>query len=269
MKKSSNTSKYDSLSDSEKKRIITQLYVDKQKSFADIANQFDTYANKVRRDAKKFEINIRDKSAAQKNALQTGKHKHPTKGLSRSDEVKAKIGLGVYKVWESMDDSKIEEIKKSSLERWNNLSDDKKQHIIHLANQAVRVSSKTGSKLEKFILEKLLGDGYDVEFHKEQILSNTKLQIDLFLTKANIAIEIDGPSHFVPVWGEDSLKRNKGYDAKKSGLLIGKGISLIRIKQQKDFSKTRAIFIYDKLIVAINTIQKNKDTFIEIGDTDG
>ena len=88
----------------------------------------------------------------------------------------------------------------------------------------------------------------------------------MFLPKLNIAIEVDGPSHFKPVWGEEALKRNQEYDNKKNRLLIGKGIALIRIKQIKDFSKSRAKIIFGKLMKAIADISDNKEKYIEIGD---
>ena len=84
----------------------------------------------------------------------------------------------------------------------------------------------------------------------------------------NIAIEVDGPSHFAPVWGEQSLQRNIEYDKKKTGLILGKGYKLIRIKQQKDFSKSRASVVCDKLSKALNNIDTIKTKVIEIGDTE-
>jgi very-short-patch-repair endonuclease len=103
----------------------------------------------------------------------------------------------------------------------------------------------------------LLKNGYKTDFHKEHILSNTKLQIDLFLPTMNIAIEVDGPSHFLPVWGDDVLLKNQKYDKKKTGLIIGKGLSLIRIKQTRDFSKSRADLIVIKLLAAIESVKNN------------
>ena len=73
---------YEKFSESEKKKLIIREYEQNHKSFQQIAKDHSTYANKVRRDAKKFQIKIRDKSEAQKNALQTGAHIHPTKGKS-------------------------------------------------------------------------------------------------------------------------------------------------------------------------------------------
>lgn len=247
---------YSSLSKTEKQSIINDLYVNKGKSFADIAEEYDTYANKIRRDAKVFNIPIRDKSEAQKNALKTGVHKHPTKGTQRSIETKEKIGKAIIDVWENMDDTSIELRKQKCKERWDQLSDDEKKHMQKMATDAVRVASKIGSKLEKFLLDGLLKNGYKVDFHKEQSLVTTKLQIDLFLPTMNTAIEVDGPSHFAPVWGEDALQKNISYDNKKQGLILGKGLVLIRIKQKRDFSKTRSQQILLKLISHLESINK-------------
>jgi very-short-patch-repair endonuclease len=123
------------------------------------------------------------------------------------------------------------------------------------SNRAVREASKKGSKLELFLFQELLNDGYRVDFHKEQSLLNTKLQIDLFLPTMNVAVEVDGPSHFESVWGDDALKRNIKYDNKKSGLILGKGLVLIRVKQTKDFSPSRASLIYNQLKTLLQNIQ--------------
>ncbi len=254
------------MTDQEKKKLIHDLYTVKGMSFIDISKNYDTYPNKLRRDAIKFDIAIRNKSEAQKNALEKGSHKHPTKGTKRSNDTKSKIGIGVMKSWENMDPQDLEQRKNKSKELWEKLDENDKANILQKANSAVRESSKHGSKLEKFILNDLLKNKHKVDFHKEQILSNTKLQIDLFLPKMNVAIEVDGPSHFVPVWGDQALARNKTYDNKKTGLILGKGWKLIRIKQNKDFSKTRAQLICDKLNDLLNNINNSSDNLFELGD---
>jgi very-short-patch-repair endonuclease len=254
---------YSKLSDDEKRAVLTKLYLLEQKSLGQIAQELETYPNKIRRDAKKFNIALRNKSDAQKNALQTGVHKHPTKGTQRSDDVKQKIGESVMISWDQLSTEELEARKNSSKEQWQKLSDDQKQNMLKLANEAVRKTSKEGSKLEKFLLQGLLKDGYVVDFHKEQILSNSKLQIDLFLPKLNIAIEVDGPSHFKNIWGDDTLNRNTKYDQKKQGLLVGKGIRLIRIKQNGDFSLSRARGVYSKVLLLIENINLDSVSVIE------
>lgn len=251
---------YDNMPKIKKLSLIKKLYEEDNLSFDDIAQKLGTYANKIRRYAISNGIKIRNKSDAQKNALKTGKHKHPTKGTERPENVKNKIGLGVMNSWDNI--SKTEKTKRKNIAKnnWNKLSEDEKQHRQKIANEAVRKTSKTGSKLEKFIFNKLLTDGYKAGFHVEQVLSNTKLQIDILLYNIDTAIEIDGPSHFLPVWGKKNLEKNIKYDNKKEGLIIGKGMRLIRIKQKKDFSKTRAELIYSNLLKIIKDIEDNHIT---------
>lgn len=262
--------KYDNLNDKDKEQILNKLYIKEKKSFAIIAEELSTYANKVRRDALKFKIKIRDKSDAQKNAISSGVTDHPTKGKKRSQEVKDKIGLSVMNIWENMSESEFRSRQNKARDQWLKMDDEQKQHIIKLANEAVRSSSKIGSKLEQYLLNGLIKNGIKVDFHKEHNLLNTKLQIDLFLPEINVAIEVDGPSHFLPVWGDDALKRNIKYDNKKNGLLLGKGCVIIRVKQIKDFSPSRARIILDKILSTIEEIRNKttglKNKIIEIGD---
>ena len=259
---------YNNHSDIDKQKLLNTLYLEQGLSFHDIAVQLDTYPNKVRRDAMRFQIPIRDKSTAQQNALKTGKHKHPTKGSKRSEQVKNKIGKSVMDSYENLPDDQKDIRKEKAKQRWDSLSQDEQKSRLSAANKAVRVSSKVGSKLEHFLLKRLIQDGYTPEFHKEQVLSNTKLQIDLYLPTIVTAIEVDGPSHFLPVWGEESLKKNIKYDNKKSGLIIGKGLNLVRIKQTHDFSEARATAVYTKLIEIISNHTKVfvQSKIIEIED---
>jgi very-short-patch-repair endonuclease len=261
---------YTKLNDTEKKKIISKLYSEENKSFQDIAEIYGTYANKIRRDAKKFNIPIRDKSQAQKNALQTGKHKHPTKGKVRDEETKNKIGASVMGFWDGLTEAELDQRKQVAKNNWDNMTEEQKTYIRQQANTAVRQASKVGSKLERFLLDKLLGNGYRVDFHKEQTLTNTKLQIDLFLPTLNVAIEVDGPSHFLPVWGDDVLDKNIKYDNKKTGLILGKGLVLIRIKQTREFSKARSLVLYNQLLDSLKNITNkypDKDNrYIEIGE---
>ena len=92
---------YHEMTDLQRKQLIQEMYSDKKLSFADIASSYSTYANKIRRDAKKFNIKIRDKSEAQSNALKTGKHSHPTKGKPRTEQSKIKIGNTFSSFWKA------------------------------------------------------------------------------------------------------------------------------------------------------------------------
>ena len=135
---------WNEISKNDKPDLLKKLYIEQKKSFADIAELYDTYPNKIRREIVSFNIPIRDKSEAQKNALKTGKHKHPTKGNQRSEKTKNKIGLGVMKSWENLDEHELNQRKIKAKEAWSNLDEDEKARLTKLANEAVRKTSKLG-----------------------------------------------------------------------------------------------------------------------------
>lgn len=72
-------------------------YVDKERSIHDIAKEHRTYPNKIRREILECGYTLRDRSTAQKIALKTKRHKHPTKGTKRPLEVRLKIAESVTK----------------------------------------------------------------------------------------------------------------------------------------------------------------------------
>lgn len=259
---------YKELPEITRKEILEEYYVKQEKSFDEISEMYNTYPNKLRRDAKKFDIKSRSRSDAQKNAIKKGRSNHPTEGKERSEETKAKIGMTLLQTWENMDQTKLDNIRLKQKQIWQNKSEEEKLHLKKAANEAIRVSSRVGSKLEKFLLNGLLENGIDVKFHYEQMLVNTKLQIDLYVPSINLAIEVDGPSHFDAVWGEETLKKTKTYDNKKQGLIIGKGMLLVRIKQKMDFSVARSRLVLEKLISLIEEINNdnNNDKYFEIED---
>ena len=52
----------------------------------------------------------------------------------------------------------------------------------------------------------------------------------MLLSELNTIIEVDGPQHFLPIFGEDKLAQVTKMDSIKNGLLISKGYCVIRIK---------------------------------------
>jgi hypothetical protein len=63
----------------------------------------------------------------------------------------------------------------------------------------------------------------------------------------------------------DHLTLSRCGDTKKNGIILGRGMILIRIKQSKDFSKSRALIIYNEL----KELLSNKNSipkYIEIGE---
>ena len=74
-----------------------------------------------------------------------------------------------------------------------------------------------------------------MEFHKKNLIPTQKLEIDLYIPSHKTIIEIDGPSHFFPIWGEEKLQKQIIADSQKSGLILSKGYIIIRVKNLADF----------------------------------
>jgi very-short-patch-repair endonuclease len=231
---------------------------DQNKSTYDIAKEFNTYPGKIRRILIKYGKILRSKSEAQKNALKTGKHKHPTKGHRRPEAIRIRISAGVSKAWDNLSETDKQQRIEFAREQWAKLSEDDKLKLRKLAGEAVREAAEKGSKLEQYLLLGLRLHGFMVEFHRENIVAREKLQVDLFLPNEGIAIEIDGPAHFYPIWGEESLIKHIKSDTAKSGLIIQAGLVLIRLKVlAKNVNKSKQIKILNQLVSLINNIKSN------------
>lgn len=237
----------------------TKEYYDKeyeinQRSPQDIAKEWGTYPNKIRRELIRYGYKLRDKSEAQIAALKSGRHKHPTKGEKRSDDTKIKISEKMAKNWESMDETEKTRRVELGKKQWDAMSEADKTNFQQLALDAVRLTTQEGSKVEKFLLKNLQKKGYEVSFHSEHILPNTRLQTDLFIPKHRVVIEVDGPSHFLPVWGQENLEKNIDADNKKNSLLLTYGFVVIRVKH---IAKTTSEIHKRKLLTEVLKVLEN------------
>jgi len=77
------------------KAYLTREYVEHERSTYCIAAENETYATLVRRALVFHGLQRRDKSKAQKAALKSGRHDHPTAGRVRTEEEKKRIGDAV------------------------------------------------------------------------------------------------------------------------------------------------------------------------------
>lgn len=236
--------------------FIKELYIKYNLSYPEIAKIAGTYANKIRRIACKAGIKSRTKSNAQKVALSTGRHIHPTKGKKHSDDSKIKISEAMATNWDALTETERTRRSQVARDQWESMSDEEQQEFRRLASNAVREAAKHGSKLEHYLMTELIGLGYRVEFHKEHMVKNDRLQVDLFIPKLNTAIEVDGPSHFRPIWGNDVLAKNKRADAQKDGLLLGSGFCVIRIRQNKGLSQKYKRDLLSMLVETLVKIEK-------------
>jgi very-short-patch-repair endonuclease len=250
------------------KKII-DLYTNHDKSTYEIAEEFNTYPNKIRRILIKSGVELKDKSEAQKNAIKNGKASHPTQGKVRSKEEKLKISSGIKNYWLNMDDATYQDKVKKAKKRWKDMPENEKSKMLTEAIKAIQIAGKEGSKLEKFLYEEITGAGHRVEFHKKYLIQNQNLEIDMYIPSLKTIIEVDGPSHFLPIWGDEKLHKQIKADNHKNGLLLSKGLLIIRIKNLSD-----SVCLSDKeklrldILDRLGTIEKSfppkSERYIEI-----
>ena len=181
----------------------------------------------------KIGLESRSKSDAQRLALLEGRHSHPTKGKKQKNSTKLKISESQGKVWDSLSEEEREYRSQIGKEAWENKTEEERSIFFKKSTQAIQEASRSGSKMEKHLYDYLSEKGYYVERHKEHVLQNEKFHIDLYIPSLRTAIEVDGPMHFEPVFGEDKLQRRQSADSQKNGLILGSGMALIRVKLSK------------------------------------
>lgn len=222
------------------------------------------YPNKVRRLLIKHGIILRDKSDAQKEALSHGRINHPTKGRQRTQAEKLSISKTISAMWDNMSDEEKRKRSAISKEKWDKMTVAEKEALRSAAAKAIRETVESGSKIEKYLLFHLRKLNYRVDFHTRNLLSTQKLQVDLFLPDLGVAIEVDGPSHYEPVWGQEALERTQWADQEKNGLLLGRGYCVIRVRTTaKNISIAYQQGLLDKIIKVLYNIEEKGKLPIE------
>jgi len=236
---------------------IIRLYDVENKSTYEIAEQFNTYAKKISRILTKNGIKHKDQKEAQSIALSSGRKPHPTLGINRSNTVKKKISESVGSYWDNMSDKEKQKKIDIGKKLWQKMTEEERAILRKKASIGLKNAAKNGSKLENFLLEQLEEAGYSIVFHKKGLIDD-KLEIDLYIPRLNVAIEIDGPSHFLPIWGEKNLQRHIKADAHKSGLLLNAGVMVLRVKcVTKNLSKRKQQYVLDAILHKLKEIEEN------------
>lgn len=244
-------------------------YHDLSRSLQDIADELGTNRQRVRRALIRFDIKIRTKAEAQKMALESGRAEHPTEGRHRSKETKLKIAEGVSKDWADADEATLKERSEKAKRQWELMTPEQRQEMQRLANEAVRAAAKDGSKLEKALQGGLTNAGYDVSYHVEGLVPGSDHQVDMIVNELSVAIEVDGPSHFLPIWGAEALQKTIYADLQKNGALLAQGMVVLRVKQlASNVSRLGESKLVNKVLAHLENIRRkypDKDNrFIEI-----
>lgn len=242
---------------------IIRLYVKEKKSARDVAAELGANVKWIQRRIKKLGIG-RNKSEAQALALEEGRSIHPTKDKGLSDEAKKKIGRKVSDRFARLTPEEREKLVEKSRENWNNRSDSLKRIMKDKAAKGYAKTSRNGSKIENDIAN-FLKTKYVVNRHVKGLIMNHDLEVDIHLPQYNLVIEVDGPTHFLPIWGEENLKRHIRADLEKSGLLTSNGFNLLRIKcYAKRVSQSKLEDFLEKLDQVLTEIIKGISKFKEM-----
>ena len=255
-----NATKYFDLTELEKTNFLEAAYINEGLSFGVIATMVGTYANKIRRDTIRLGIDPRGKSDAAKLALESGRSAHPTEGIGHNEDTKIKISKSQGKVWDSLDEEAREERSKIGKASWDKKTPEEQDKFRRMGGDAIRETSRNGSRMELFIFNELVRMNYRVQLHKRSWLQNLKLETDLFIEDLLTVIEIDGPSHHLPVWGEEALEKKQNADRQKDGLVLREGLVMIRIKQRKRISQLYMREVLANLLEKLDEIKQSFPT---------
>ena len=209
---------------------LIKAYSVEGKSTYQIAEAMGVHPKRIQRALVSLGVPRRSYGEAQANALKSGVAVHPTKGKVFDKDRRERMSDLMAKYWDEM--SEEENLRRDHIGKikWDEKTDAEKEAMSSAAAEACRVAAKEGSKLEKY-LRTALAKNHVVEFHKTNLTSDSRLEVDLYLPDLKLVIEIDGISHFEPVWGEDRLRKHQASDTKKASMLLSSGYNVLRVKQ--------------------------------------
>lgn len=236
---------------------LRHAYLNELKSVPVIAQELGTNETKIRRALKFLGVQIRSYAEAQSVAIAQGIAKHPTKGKKLSRETINTISAQRSKAWLDLSEEEKQKFREVKKEQWKNMSESERANLRSAAYAAIRESAEIGSKTERYVSAALEEEGYGVIIHARNLIQSQALEVDMFVPDLKTAIEIDGPSHWLPVWGEDKLKKQQSADTAKQGLLLANGYVIIRVRQiDKSMSVKRMKDVYDLILSELRKIEE-------------
>jgi len=254
----------------EGKQFLLERYVNNQESAYTLAKELNTHGKKIYRALKKHNLPIRSKAESQKLALEKGRANHPTKGKPRDMKVKNQIGQKMHNYWKSLPPETIQARIDASREIWDNIPEKTRELMLKKSHVALRKAAQDGSKVEKMILTALIGQNYKCQVHKKFLFPDSECSVDIYLPIQGICIEINGPSHYLPIWGEERLKETVERDLAKVEQLLANGHAVIIIQNPKGYYSKSAISEFLKKFIPfmknVCNCKTNTHHEITIGD---
>lgn len=248
--------------------VLYKKYITEQKSTHEIADEEKTHPTTVRRWLHHYNIPLRSRSSAQIISMEKGRSIHPSKGKNLPENQKILIGKRMVKMWAELSDEDRKRRASLSKTAWENMDAARIQSMTKDNVVAIKQSAKIGSKLERFLCERLIASNFKVDFHKEF----DSQHIDIFIGQkigklSGVAIEVNGPCHYKAIWGEKRFEQRALSDSKKYGYLQSKNFLTIIVKDIKGKSgKTRMNQVADNIIKIIKLVSlgNSSSNFYEV-----
>jgi very-short-patch-repair endonuclease len=240
---------------------VRHLYVEEGLSMRAMSKQLKVPLATLSRFMKKVGINSRTKAEAQKNYLKNNDHQ--MKGRRHTAETKKQISSSLGEFWDNLSDDERDAVKRKIgaawRRKWAAMTEQARRLMMEdLSSKAKEVQGK-GSRLERFIAEELRKRGYTVEERSTNYTAGKSFEVDLALPAERIAIEVDGPTHFLPIHGEDQLAKQQGRDNRKDMMINAIGFNVLRVRDNNGpLSQLRI----DKIEQAIKEIKEDGGTSV-------
>jgi very-short-patch-repair endonuclease len=204
-------------------------------------------------------ISKRDKSEAQKNFIKrTGKHQR--EGTLHSDDSKERISDSMRDVYDGPKGDEIrEKIAQQRQDEWASLNASQKADILQNLKQSSRAKAQSGegSNFENYLADMLKQHGFQVEQRTKAYTPGQKFHVDIALPLDKIIIEVDGPTHWSPIYGDNELQKVQAKDTGKDNILNMNGWNILRV-QDISGSTTRARFV--RVLEQVEFIKKFQGT---------
>ena len=242
-------------------QTVRELYLEQGKSMREVAKEVGVPLATLSRFMKKSGIPTRSKAQAQKNYLK--ENDHQMKGRKHTDETKKKISSSLGDFWDGLTDEEREEVKRKIgaawKRKWEAMSEQERKLMMEDLSLKAKEAQGQGSRLERFIAEELRKRGYVVEERSVNYTAGKDFEVDLALPTEGIAIEVDGPTHFLAIYGEEHLEKQQERDARKDEQINAVGMSVLRVQDNNGpLSQLRI----DKIEQAIREIKQDGRTSV-------
>jgi len=244
---------------------VRKLYIDDGLSMREVAQAIKVPLATLSRFMSRNGIMARNKAQAQKNYLKG--HDHQMMGHKHSDETKQSISLGLGRFWDGLTDEAREEYKRRMgsgwKRKWEAMSEQEREALMKDLSTKAKVAQGKGSRLERFIAEELRQRGYLVVERSTNHTAGKDFEVDLALPKEMIAIEVDGPTHFLPIYGEEHLAKQQDRDARKDAMINAIGYNVLRVRDNNGALSQLRITKIEQAIKEIQTDGEISTWYIE------